>query len=524
MKRFTAMVAELPRWSQERPSRLSSIRSTFSYFAIRVLAVVGILLVAERAYTSWADNYMAASRVPVSALHEAIKPHVAADASAAHKAIPDKPKPKPKPKPPPPPPPKTKAIIAASMRGDNVSWINDFFPDWVPSIFVMDDTMADLTVTRSGGHEASAYLTYIVNHYYNLPDYMVFLHARRYQWHNDDVMYDHVPILQSLKLPYVDEVGYQSLRSLWEPGCPVEVHPKPGGEDGYYEWDAAYAEAWEIMWPGIPVPTEIGAPCCAQFAVSRAQVMARSVRDYERIRQWVWTTEVQPQKSGRIMEYMWHIIFGQNVISCPPAKETYCKAFGACDLECPSEGWCDNRYWRPAWDQSLPEQWPALEFQGNNGWPVDNWWKAPKPAPEPAPEPKPEPKPETAPPPPPPPPATEETAAEGEKKKPADKKPPPPPASLDAEKAPPPSAPAADAPPPPPPVPDSPPPPPPPPAEKLPPPPAPAAEKPPPPPPAPAPAPAAAAPPPPPPAPAPEAAAAPPPPPPAPAAEAPAAR
>ena len=30
---------------------------------------------------------------------------------------------------------------------------------------------------------------YIIDHYNNLPDVMVFMHSERYQWHNDDPIY-----------------------------------------------------------------------------------------------------------------------------------------------------------------------------------------------------------------------------------------------------------------------------------------------------------------------------------------------
>ncbi len=32
-------------------------------------------------------------------------------------------------------------------------------------------------------------IRYIIDNYQNLPEYMVFLHALRYQWHNEDPMY-----------------------------------------------------------------------------------------------------------------------------------------------------------------------------------------------------------------------------------------------------------------------------------------------------------------------------------------------
>ncbi len=56
------------------------------------------------------------------------------------------------------------------------------------------------------------------------------------------------------------------------------------------------------------------AACCAQFAVSKEQVLRRPVEDYIRFRDWVVHTEKNDAKSGRVMEYLWHVIFGKDSV------------------------------------------------------------------------------------------------------------------------------------------------------------------------------------------------------------------
>ena len=58
----------------------------------------------------------------------------------------------------------------------------------------------------------------------------------------------------------------------------------------------------------------IASACCAQFAVSREQVLKRPIEDYMKIRQWVIDTERDDASSGRVMEYLWHVIFGKDLI------------------------------------------------------------------------------------------------------------------------------------------------------------------------------------------------------------------
>lgn len=78
------------------------------------------------------------------------------------------------------------------------------------------------------------------------------------------------------------------------------------------------------------VPEEVGAACCAQFAVSRERVLQRPKSDYEGFREWVVETEKNDAKSGRVMEFLWHVIFGMDAVYCPDEKQCYCDVYGRC--------------------------------------------------------------------------------------------------------------------------------------------------------------------------------------------------
>lgn len=115
-----------------------------------------------------------------------------------------------------------------------------------------------------------------------------------------------------MQLQFVSKVGYVPLRCTWLPGCPAEFRPLAPKEKGPEDRDhaeKAYAAAFKKLLPGMPVPDSIGAPCSAQFAVSREQVRLRPKSDYERIRKWLLDTELPDGVSGRIMEYTWHSKF-----------------------------------------------------------------------------------------------------------------------------------------------------------------------------------------------------------------------
>lgn len=100
-------------------------------------------------------------------------------------------------------------LVVAAVKADNTSWIHEHFPSYPTHIYVADDPTAPLTVKKNIGHESNIYLTYctpstraltplyyakkvaryIIDNYHKLPDTVIFIHGRRYQWHNEDPLY-----------------------------------------------------------------------------------------------------------------------------------------------------------------------------------------------------------------------------------------------------------------------------------------------------------------------------------------------
>jgi hypothetical protein len=167
------------------------------------------------------------------------------------------------------------------------------------------------------------YLTYIIEHYSDLPSTIVFLHHHRdgYPggWHTDAPQYDNVIAVRSLNIDFVQKNGYANMRCLGVPGCSGGIQPfrDPPKIDidkstkTEFDQDKDMLEAWNHFFPDIEVPKQIEAACCAQFAVSKEQVLKRPLSDYEKYRQWIFDTPISDYRSGRVLEYLWHIIFGQ---------------------------------------------------------------------------------------------------------------------------------------------------------------------------------------------------------------------
>ncbi|MCJ1358289.1 MAG: hypothetical protein MMC33_008288 [Icmadophila ericetorum] len=246
-----------------------------------------------------------------------------------------------------------KEIVVASRYDDDTSWLEKELPDWGRSIYIVNDNSAKLTVPINKGREAMVYLTYIINHYDNLPDIMAF---------PSDA--DGVPLLQSLQIPYIVSEGYINLRCVWTLGCPNEL--QFGREnDGERVTELKYPQAFQELFPGTPVPPIVGVACCAQFAATREQIRTKTLEDWKHYRKWLTDTELDDATSGRVLEYAWHIILGKPAVHCPNAAECYCKTYGLCNLVGCTRDACGDRWPFPPW-ANIPENWPQKGWNGED--------------------------------------------------------------------------------------------------------------------------------------------------------------
>ena len=138
--------------------------------------------------------------------------------------------------------------------------------------------------------------------------------------------------LQRLQFEYLRQEGYVNLRCNGAVGCPEMLRPFREQENQAIlrknltmteEVEMAMPEVWQeffgpdrskegnnTQWRDMP--QSIGAPCCAQFAATREEIRKSPKRDYERYKQWLMDTELEDRISGRVFEFLWHIIFGKD--------------------------------------------------------------------------------------------------------------------------------------------------------------------------------------------------------------------
>lgn len=229
----------------------------------------------------------------------------------------------------------TKTIVMARLKSDDVSWVYNELHGFDHAIYTVDDNEAEHKVPQNKGRETMAYLTYIIDHYDNLPDTVLFFHPHKSTWHNNVLLeLDSVKAIQRLNPGRVSREGYFNARCHHDPGCPNWLHvdrPKS-------EWDMVKKKEEQYLTSGLwqqlhgddPIPRALSQPCCAQFAVSGERVRARPLSDYRHYRQWLLDTSLSDEFSGRMLEYNWQYIFTGQPEYCPPQHECYCDGYGIC--------------------------------------------------------------------------------------------------------------------------------------------------------------------------------------------------
>lgn len=229
----------------------------------------------------------------------------------------------------------SRILVMGRLKEEDISWVEEELPTLQTAIYVVDDDPTALRIPKNKGHEAMVYLTYIIEHYDDLPDVSLFFHPHKVTWHNNILLnYDTAFTIQSLSDERVTREGYFNARCHHDPGCPDWLHLDRPEE----EWDLVKkneeryftSDLWHELHPGVPPPASLSQPCCAQFAVSRDRIRTRPLAQYQRYRRWLLDTDWPDEISGRLMEYTWQYIFAGTSEFCPAVNICYCDGYGVC--------------------------------------------------------------------------------------------------------------------------------------------------------------------------------------------------
>lgn len=288
------------------------------------------------------------------------------------------------------------ALVVSRVTADgDPKWLDPLaklYHFCVYTVDAPDQESKYLQVPANRGHEAMAYLTFMIDNYDHIPRAgVVFVHGARFQWHNDEPQYDNIVLLSALNVSRaLEPSGYHNLRCDWSLStCPSSVPPQGSFEtssqaklvpwDDRAASDAGLPKALATLFGGEDVvgvrpgaSDIVRSQCCAQFVVSRESILRHSREEYIALRQWLLEDKRGDLVVGRILSYVWHILFIKqdevrpgneginlerlNKQACPNARECYCRLYGRCDLEGCTAGSCKGQYQLPQ-DLKLPKDW-----------------------------------------------------------------------------------------------------------------------------------------------------------------------
>ena len=225
----------------------------------------------------------------------------------------------------------TRTLVVPRVKDDDISWIAQELPDLDVVVYVANDPSAPLHSPKNKGNEVMVYLTYIIDHYDELPDVIIFMHAHRWTHHNNELLgYDAPQMIRRLSNAHVTRQGYVNMRCHWSPGCPEWLHPGSREEALGKQEEAVLVESWAELFPSDPIPKTLAQPCCAQFALSGQRIHSIPLSRFTFFRDWILRTPLSDYISGRIWEYSWQYLFTRQNVSCPAEHICYCDAFGVC--------------------------------------------------------------------------------------------------------------------------------------------------------------------------------------------------
>lgn len=221
---------------------------------------------------------------------------------------------------PPPTEPPFGDVVIAGQESTNLTWTESLEDSW--NLFKYDANQPDnpdprLRFPKRKGNEAVVYLSYIIDHYDDLPWCVFFVHGHADSWHQVN---DTATLIDSLDREQLAKYGFISLRCEWLPSCPAEIRPKNhdaliwGSDPFRAGTEAAVGGNWKLLFPDDELPETMASPCCAQFAVTRQAIRERPKEDYDRLRNWLLGSLLDNDLSGRVFEKLWAYIFTAEVV------------------------------------------------------------------------------------------------------------------------------------------------------------------------------------------------------------------
>ncbi|RSL63199.1 hypothetical protein CEP54_005336 [Fusarium duplospermum] len=229
-------------------------------------------------------------------------------------------------------------------------------------IYFADQPSQQNGLPQNKGNEAMVYLTYLIDHYEDLPEVMVFMHGHRISWHNNALLRRGSALaVNNLRPEVVLERGFISLAC--DKVLRRVIKPLPGAhgpsildlsredweaEDGGSrlrsqspkELERQYTDLWHQLFPSPKYdapPSGWQYFTGAQFALSRELFHSIPQDRLRFLRDWILWTNLSSRSAGAVFETLWEAVFRDGHFSNTTSFSTpvvcYCELYGMCSRD-----------------------------------------------------------------------------------------------------------------------------------------------------------------------------------------------
>lgn len=192
-----------------------------------------------------------------------------------------------------------RAIMSAHYNED-LSWLD--CTDLPKFIYSKTNSNYRL-VKKNKGQEIPCFLSYIIDHYDNLPTKTLFMHGHRISGHMD---YDADYIIPRLNWDL--DTFFSINKREWYQEISEKVHLDEGA------YDVWLLQNWHIFHGILPFPKKLMFYSGAQFVVHEDLITQYPKQFWKYLYDWVQNTHLSNFVTSRIFEYTWHYIFTRNPI------------------------------------------------------------------------------------------------------------------------------------------------------------------------------------------------------------------
>jgi hypothetical protein len=217
------------------------------------------------------------------------------------------------------------AVVMPEAPNADFSFMIDF-PDLEFAMFPYAASHSNTTeipfrTPANKGTEAMTYLTYIIQNYDRLPDKMLFIHGHVDAWHQPIPIAGYLRVIQWRKIMrFINLAGCdQNADFSWKAGEPSEAKYELRTLIDKFFNETKLHEKYGF--PLVEPHTVIKVNWCAQFLVTKEEILRNPKQMYIDLRNWILKTDIEDYWSGRIFEYTWHIFFTWEFIVAPSVGE-----------------------------------------------------------------------------------------------------------------------------------------------------------------------------------------------------------